>query len=271
MSELPAPPRNLSKNTRQRLYLGRPLLLFSLIAASLVSLGMVFLMATYGLEVSDLFAPTQTVTAESKLSKLESEFLAGERVPVAIAPVEVNGVLLEVRGYGPKVSQSKVGDAVTIVIPKSAPHRAGLQGFWRKPARLKTLLGISIFFYLPLLVLLAGSLKRSRSTSRLLTEGEICQGRQIKTINLPRPLADHQLVRWEAEGKKFWTLSLKELEDPTLLKLGSERALLESHLPEWELKSGTIFDLSPWSKLFTGTSKFFISLNGALIILFFLV
>lgn len=263
MSELLEPPRKLAESSKRSLFWGSSLLTLSLSGGALVTLGLLIGVLIYQLGWSSWRArQAETVRAESQIAKIDWVRLPAGGARAAVAPVRINDVVLEVNGFGPPVESARVGDKVTVAVPKTAPRMAYLEGFWPTPVSLATLLKIAGCFYLPCLAWAGLTWMRGRRLERLLTEGEVVQAHRKKGFSLPRPLFDYQFVQWEIqEGETFWSLTPKSPAPPTLLCLGRNRVFLESVLSNPRTEDGAVHCDDSVSRLVGRLNRFLLGLN----------
>jgi hypothetical protein len=252
--QLPEPPRTLAPTLRRNLWWGAPSTVFSMSNLFLVLLSALFMFQLYGISTRDLLPfGTEFVRVTSQIVEKQTETLpSGGDVSVVMAPVKVNDVLLEVRGYGPMAETSEKGDSVEILVPKGRPSDARLAGYDAYPVRPQTLVTLSILFFGPGLVVAAFSWFNVRRRRRLLIAGEEIRGTQLRRIPLPRPLKDMVFARWEydhnGQSGRFWALQKADLEKPSLLVCGGRAAVLPSLIPDLELNGDEIVNVSRGEK-----------------------
>ena len=181
------------------------------------------------------------ITISANVSKVEMTDLPSGRAQAAIAPIKVNDTVIEARGFGPRVNSTKPGDKVVVLLPSGAPREAYLQGYQRTPISIPTLLKVASGFFLPCFLLLVFALVRTRRGIRLLQEGRVSEATRKRSIPLPRPFADKCLGRWESEGKFFWAVTPKDMDNPTFLRSTSSYGFLDTALVDWEIKDGELF------------------------------
>jgi hypothetical protein len=248
------PPRALSPQLSRNLWWGTPSMVFSMTNFFTVLLSALFMFLIYGIPVGALLPQsTDSVRVTSQIQEKESELLpSGGKVSVVMAPVKVNDVVIEVRGYGPKAEVSEKGDSVEIAVPRAHPTEAELVGFDRYPVKPKTLLILFVLFSGPGLLVAVFSWRSARRKRKLLTCGRETQGKRLRRIPLPRPLKDMVLVRWEyssdGDTGRFWTLQKAELENPPLVVAGSLAAVRPNLLPEPVIDGQTITSISRGEK-----------------------
>lgn len=264
--QLPPPPRELQPGLRRQLTFGVPSLLLAQILSFCVLLAIFLLFLIYGVGLQRYLASRgKNVSVESQISEVKMLNLpSGERVPCVVAPVVVNEQQLDVLGFGEKTQEAQVGDPVTILIPAAQPKFARLETFQSRPIKVGALLGISLLFWIPSVVLVLVSLHRSKRRLKLLQHGQEIQGKVVRKIPLPRPLKDHVLARWQIESEKgktrqFWSLQKSDLEKPVLLRVGEHAGLLERLLPDYHIEQG---QLTHSAKL----PQAYLLLNGLLLI-----
>ena len=269
-------PRPVSRRAKLGIWFGQPLYLISAAEMLLVTLGLLMLFLTYGMGFSYLVLLSgDSVEVESTVAEVKQERLAsGGLAYMTTAQVKVNEKVVTAFGFGPPAETSKVGDSVTIVVPKAAPSHAYLKGFWPKPVSPGILLQLAIWFYLPGVLGLFLSAQRSWSSHNLLQLGQVTKGKKTKSIGLPRPLKDKELSRWqyldeEGTERAFWTVQNRELVNPTVLVRGRRAGLAESMLPGWELKDASLHCQNFWQKIFTYLSLVLMLFQILLVILFF--
>lgn len=242
MSELPEPPRRLHPTALKGLRWGSGLLSTSLFGLLSVLLGVLWQSLLYGLgPVSYYRTHSDLMTVPATVSKVEMADLPSGRAQAAIAPIKVNDSLIEARGFGPRVAETKPGDKVVVLLPTGAAGEAYLQGYQRTPITISTLLKVASGFFLPCCVLLVIALVLTQRRIRLLREGRVGEAEQKRSFPLPRPFADKRLGQWKSEGKTFWAVIPKDLEQPTFLRSSRSRGFLETALVDWEIKDGELF------------------------------
>lgn len=259
------------------LWFGQPLYLLSSVGLLLVTLGLLMLFLTYEMGFSYLVSLSgESVEVPATISEIKKERLqSGGLAYMATAQVRVNEVVVTAFGFGPSAEMASPGDAVTIVVPKAAPKLAYLKDFWPKPVSPGLLLRFSLWFYIPGIAGLFWSAYRSWRAHNLIQLGFETTGERSKKFGLPRPLKDKQLSRWhfeDSKGKKrsFWTLQPLQLENPTLLSRGTQAALLELLLPNWEMTNGAIDCGHFWRSVFVKLSIAVMVFQLLLVVLFFL-
>lgn len=239
MTTLPTPPRRIDHQTQTQLWLGRWLLLLSVVGVTLVNLGVVFLLVTYGIRPGPLLlSPGPTLEVESSISAVEARRLVGGgRGTVAQAQVRINDSLFTVEGYGPKAETAVVGDRVTIVVPKNSPDESRLKGFWQHPVSVPVVLKFAGGFYLVPISALLLSLWRSKRALKLLREGEEKTGSVVRKLPFPRPLKDYNVVQLsfrdvKGEKRKFWTVQSNSDDSHLLVVKGKKAALVSRLIPQ---------------------------------------
>ena len=253
---LPAAPRVLAPGLEKKLWWGTALMLFALSSISLVLVATLFMFLLYGIPASALLGSgPDVVRVTSQISRKEKETLpAGDRLSVVWAPVRVNEAVIEARGYGPAAEAAEIGDSVEILVPKSNPAAATLEGFQAYPVRPETLLLFAGLFMIPGAATALFAWLRGRRSRALLTEGVEILGDRLRTVPLPRPLKDMALVRWEysSEGVtgRLWVLQKADWKRPPLLVAGGNAALLHSLLSEPMVQDGLVGDGSRLRKVF---------------------
>ena len=248
MSEalLPAPPRHLHRQLRRELWFGHPLLLMGLSNIFLVSLLTLLLFLIYGLGLSSLRAKYQeAIRVNSLIHEVGDKALpSGGTVRMVSAQLKINQVIVTVYGYGPKTEFAKVGDPVEIVVPKTQTRHARLVGFHTHPVEAGKILWLVLLLAVPGLVLCPLSLVFSFRKQKLLQLGDEKLGRITKSIPLPRPLKDKELVRWEydsSEGiKSFWCVQDKGTENRELLVYRKTAAALHNLLDKPMFEQGQL-------------------------------
>lgn len=242
--------RVLSLESRRALVWGSPLLTFSLAGVALISLGLLVAVMLYDVGFSSWRREHgELIEVPTQISRIETVRLPSGAAKAAIAGLMVNDTQLEVRGFGPRVESSSVGDAVSVMLTPKQAEKAFIAGYWSSPTDRATLLKIASLFYVPCLGwgVLVGI--RGRRLKRLLLEGTEKSVTLQKSIPLPRPLFDYHFARWKDQDKKsFWTLTPKSMTQVTLLTLGRQRGFLESILskPRWD--GPTLHSDSPLAK-----------------------
>lgn len=226
------PPRELSKELHTVLRWGSIGQLIGQSFVFLVTLALLFLLVVYDLGLSSLMAVVgESVRVESTIESVDDEYLpSGGQVRVCEALVKVNQTVLRIRGFGPKAESAKVGQKVTLVIPKQAPNQAYIDGFWRRAVSLPFLLEIAFLFYLPGLFLILFSGLKARRFHSILTEGKLIKADKVKSIPLPRPLKDRVLAKWsyDSGSKHFWCLQEAEPDSETVLCINGRAMLMEA-------------------------------------------
>jgi hypothetical protein len=261
--EIPDPPRTLKQGAKKGLWLGRPFLLLGVLISLLVSLGVFFLMVTYGTGFSYLRSGwSESVRVQSHLSGRDKERLSsGGMVAFVEAQVKVNERIITVKGYGPAVESAKVGDVVTINIPTTDTDASNLVGFWSRPVTPTLILSFALWFYGPAALAMLWSVRRSYQDRRLLLHGLECQGKRVRVIPLPRPVRDHQLTRWEykspeQEHRRFWSFDRVDLEDPILLADRRAAAVLDNLLPECTVEDDQLVSQDRWRRILANLTLF---------------
>ena len=274
LSLLPSPPRLLHRQLRRELWFGTPLLLLSLSNIFLACLLALFLCLTYGIGLSSLRANFQeTLRVSSQIHEVGWKPLpSGGSVGMVSAQVMINEKVLTVYGYGPATESAKVGDPVDILIPKRQTGQARLGGFHSHPVEASQIFFLALLFAIPGLGLGLLSFARSFRRQKLLIWGEVKLGRKTKTLPLPRPLKDKDLVRWEYESPKgpktFWCLQDKAAGTSELLFYRNSAAALHSLLSEIELEHGKVKSGAQLGKLYLRCNLIALSGTLSLLLLF---
>ena len=171
---------------------------------------------------------------------------------MVVAPVKVNDVMIEVRGYGPQAEASEKGDTVEIEVPRRHPTDARIVGFNRYPVRPVTLITLGFLFIVPGVLVALWSWVGVRRKRVLLTLGREVRGTALRRIPLPRPLKDMVVVRWEytfgEETRRFWALQKANVEKPRLLVVDGRAGVLANLLPEPEFDGDMITRVSRGEK-----------------------
>lgn len=275
--QLPEPPRTLSRELRRNLWWGTPAMVFATANLFLVLLATLFMFVLYEIPVGALWpASGETVKVTSEIVRKEVETLpSGGEVTFAVAPVKVNEVVIEARGYGPRAESCKEGETVEISVPKANPAGAWLVGFERYPVRPQTLVLLGLLFTLPGVVAAAYSIVAAAGKRDLLITGEESRGKQLRKIPLPRPLKDMALVRWEYSYPggtgRFWTLQNRSLEKPALLVNERRAAVLSNLLAHPSVDGEGLASLSKLEKLFAGLNGAFLILSGVSLLAYVLL
>lgn len=268
MSEVPFPLRKLSEATERSLFWGRTLLTLSLTGCAMVTLGLLIGVLIYQVGFSSWRARQgEVVRAESKISSVDWVRSPAGSARGASAPIRVNDVMIEVYGYGPRVESARIGDKVTVVVPATAPNLAYLEGYWPEPVPLGTLLKIAGCFYLPCLGWTVIIWMRGRRLKRVLSEGEVVPASRLRGFSLPRPFLDYRVAEWETpEKSRFWSLTPKSPDPPTLLRRGKDQVFLEAALNGPEIKDGTIECDDTVSRLVASLNRMLFAVNLLLLL-----
>jgi hypothetical protein len=208
-----------------------------------------FLFFTYDIGFQDLtLSWRDTVKVTSQISEVGQEFLVGGgRADVVKSLVKVNEQTLTVVGYGPRAEEARVGESVEILVPKHAPGKAWLEGYWAHPVASSLVLRLALWFSaIPLLLLVTGFI-RGRQKLVLLVEGEPYRGEAKRQVSLPRPLKDYRVSRvtYRTDAGKehrFWTLLNESEEEPLVLVKGRKAGVLSRLLSHHRIHGEVLTD-----------------------------
>lgn len=227
------PPRSLHPGLKRELVWGSRLLGAGILVIFLTLLALLLLLQTYGVGLRSLLIPQrEQITVQSRVDMVAPLPVAGGgQVESVVARVKINGQETEVKGYSWSAQPPQVGQAVTIVIPTESPDQAYLLEFDRYPVAPNRLFFLALPFLLPGLTLALLGLDRGRRRVSLLQDGQAQEADRLRTLPLPRPLAERALVQFEYHSdsapRRVWLLVERACKARTLLVKGRNAALYE--------------------------------------------